>query len=63
MPAATPINHNCLPDDLRQFIDSFPDADAIRERLEHNSHEAKFLKRLLRLAVDAEQVRNQGAVA
>lgn len=43
--------------EFREFIDRIPDPGAIRRRLEYNARETKLLRRLLRLAVDAEQTR------
>ena len=42
---------------LQRFIDSIPSAEAIRARIDRNSTETGVLKRLLRLARQAEQAR------
>ena len=55
------IDPEKLTADLRQFLDTVPDADGIRERLHRLRYEQKFLARLLQLAVAAEQAREQGA--
>lgn len=46
------------PPDLRQFLDAVPDAETIRSRLSQNRREAAFLRRFLKLALDAERARN-----
>ncbi len=58
----TQIDPSQLSIDLQSFIETLPDADTIRDRIECNGHEAKFLKRLLRLAVDAGKVREHTGV-
>lgn len=46
------------PDDksLRRFVESIPDADTIRKRLDTNSSETKLLRRMLRLACDRDEL-------
>ena len=61
MAAATDIDPSRLSTDLRRFLDSVPDADGIRDRLDHLEYEKKFLYRLLRLSIAAEKARKKGA--
>lgn len=44
-----------LPPDLREMLRSIPPPDVVRNRLTKLRDEAAFLRRLLRLAVDAER--------
>lgn len=46
------------PPDLRQFLDAVPDSETIRCRLSQNRREATFLRRFLKLALDAERARD-----
>jgi len=41
--------------EIRRFLSSVPSADAIRDRLAQRKSEVAFLRRLLKLAVDAER--------
>lgn len=50
MPALTD-----LPPELRNLIDRVPDVATVRARIEQNKRAALFLRRLLKLAVDAER--------
>lgn len=50
-----------LPDaapDLRQYLDKLPTVAALRDRLRQHRDEGKLLRRLLKLAADAEAVAN-----
>jgi hypothetical protein len=44
--------------ELQDFLRNIPAAHAVRLRLERNMAEAKLLRRVLRMAVEAEQVRS-----
>ncbi len=43
-----------IPPRLRHFVDHIPSAETVRARLAENRQEAAFLRRLLKLAVEAE---------
>ena len=48
-----------LPDaasDLRQYLDRLPNVASLRDRLRQHRDEGKLLRRLLKLAADAEAV-------
>jgi hypothetical protein len=45
-----------LPLDLQQMVETIPGPAAIRERLAKHRAEGTLLRRLLRLAIDAERV-------
>jgi hypothetical protein len=50
-----------LPDaasDLRQYLDKLPTVKELRDRLRQHRDEGKLLRRLLKLAADAEAVAN-----
>ena len=55
-----------LPDaasDLRQYLDKLPKTELLRDRLRQHRDEGKLLRRLLKLASDAEAVANSKAVS
>jgi hypothetical protein len=41
--------------DVKQFIESLPSPDEIRDRIARNAHENSVLKRILKLSVAAHQ--------
>ena len=45
------------PHELRRFLLCVPSADTIRDRLAQRRSEVAFLRRLLKLAVDAERAK------
>ena len=51
MPDTLPAD---VPPDLRAMLDNIPPVAAVRERIDRNRAEAKFLRRLLKLAADAQ---------
>lgn len=53
-----PTDHPISGDEsLQQFLDSIPSPKQIRERIAQNAHETTLLKRLLKLAEDADLAR------
>ena len=50
-----------VPADLRALSDAIPDPAAVRERIDRNRAEARFLRRLLKLACDARDARGDAA--
>ena len=51
-----------LPDaasDLRQYLDKLPTVSLLRDRLRQHRDEGKLLRRLLKLAADADAVANR----
>ncbi len=55
-----------LPDaapDLRQYLDTLPKVESLRDRLRQHRDEGKLLRRLLKLAADADAVANSKAGA
>jgi hypothetical protein len=49
------------PADIREFVESLPAPDAIRAKIEAKRQETAFLKRLLKIAVDAKKSETTGA--
>ena len=52
-----PVLPNTL-SDLQQYLDKLPNVASLRDRLRQHRDEGKLLRRLLKLAADAEVVTN-----
>lgn len=46
------------PDELREFVQNIPSPEVIRSRMTQNVQETRFLRRLLKIAVDAKRPDN-----
>lgn len=50
---------NAASDDLRQYLDKLPSVSTLRDRLRQHRDEGKLLRRLLKLATEADAATNR----
>ena len=48
--------------EVQAFVESVPDTETIKEKLAQNRREASFLRRLMKLAVDATAARRRSKI-